>query len=458
MTLSTQYGLTGPMFSTDAMQAVFSDHACVQRMLDFEAALARAEAQHGVIPVSTVAAIVNCCDAARIDLPALAQAAAAAGNLALPLIRQFTAAVAPAGTGAAQYVHWGATSQDAIDTGLVLQLGDALAAIDADLSQLGDALARLAEQHRHTLLAGRTWMQHALPTTFGLKAAGWLDAVLRHQDRLTDVRARVRTLQFGGAAGTLAGLGPQGLQVAATLAAALQLALPDAPWHTQRDRVAEVATVLGLLAGTLGKMGRDISLHMQTDVAEAAEPMVEGRGGSSAMPHKRNPVSCAVALAAAVRVPGLVSIMLAGMVQEHERGLGGWQAEWDTLPQIVQLTAGALLQMREVASSLTVDTVRMRTNLDATHGQIMAEAVTLALGAKIGRIPAHQLVERACHLARQTGQHLGDVLTQDPAIGAAFTSSDIERLLDPAGYIGQAPAFVDRVLHAYRRRKNLYSK
>lgn len=458
MTPSTQYGLTGPMFSTDAMQAVFSDHACVQRMLDFEAALARAEAQHGVIPASAVAAIVDCCDAARIDLPALAQAAAAAGNLAIPLIRQLTAAVAQADPEAAKYVHWGATSQDAIDTGLVLQLGDALAAIDADLNQLGDALARLAEQHRHTLLAGRTWMQHALPTTFGLKAAGWLDAVLRHQDRLTDVRARVRTLQFGGAAGTLAGLGPQGLQVAATLAAALQLALPDAPWHTQRDRVAEVAAVLGLLAGTLGKMGRDISLHMQTDVAEAAEPVVEGRGGSSAMPHKRNPVSCAVALAAAVRVPGLVSIMLAGMVQEHERGLGGWQAEWDTLPQIVQLTAGALLQMREVASGLTVDTVRMRTNLDATHGQIMAEAVTLALGAKIGRIPAHQLVERACHLASQTGQHLGDVLTQDPAIGAAFTSSDIERLLDPAGYIGQAPAFVDRVLHAYRRRKNLYSK
>jgi 3-carboxy-cis,cis-muconate cycloisomerase len=235
------------------------------------------------------------------------------------------------------------------------------------------------------------------------------------------------------------------------LAEELQLALPDMPWHTQRDRVAEAATTLGLLTGTLGKIARDMSLLMQTDVAEAAEPVAEGRGGSSTMPHKRNPVGCAAALTAALRVPALVSTMLSGMVQEHERALGGWQAEWDTLPEIVQLTAGALQQMRQVAAGLTVDAARMRDNLNATHGQIMAEAVTLALGAKIGRMAAHQLVEKACHAASQSGRHLREVLTLDPAISAELSSDDLDRLLDPSNYLGQAAAFVDRVLETHRR-------
>jgi 3-carboxy-cis,cis-muconate cycloisomerase len=448
----TSSNLTGPMFSTDAMQRVFSDRACIQRMLDFEAALARAEAAHGVIPAAAVAAIAGCCDVAQIDLSALAQTAASAGNLAIPLVKQLTARVAQVDADAAKYVHWGATSQDAIDTGLVLQLRDALDHIDADLAQLAEALAQLARRHQQTLVVGRTWMQHALPTTFGLKAAGWLDAVLRHQDRMTALRSRALTLQFGGAAGTLASLGTHGLQVAETLAAELGLMLPDAPWHAERDRVAEVATVLGLLTGTLGKMARDISLHMQTDVAEASEPVAAGRGGSSTMPHKRNPVGCAVALAAAVRVPGLVSAMLSGMVQEHERGLGGWQAEWDTLPQIVQLTAGALQQMRQAASGLTIDTERMRRNLDATHGQIMAEAVTLALGGKIGRMAAHQLVERACRRADSSGRHLREVLAQEPQVTAELSAGELDRLLDPAGYTGEAAAFVDRVLQTHQRR------
>lgn len=454
MTTFPQYGLTAPMISTDAMRAVFSDHNCVQRMLDTEAALARAEAQHGVIPESAVAPIVACCDAARMNLSALAQTASAAGNLAIPLVKQLTASVAQVDADAAKYVHWGATSQDVLDTGLVLQLRDALALIDADLQQLTDALAQLAEQHRNTPMIGRTWMQHALPITFGLKAAGWLDGVLRHQERLSEASARVLALQFGGAAGTLASLGAQGLQVAATLAEELQLALPDTPWHTQRDRVAEVATVMGLLVGTLGKMARDISLLAQTDVAEASEPVAEGRGGSSTMPHKRNPVSCAVALSAAVRVPGLVSVMLSAMVQEHERALGGWQAEWDTLPQIVELAAGSLQQMRQVASGLTVDAVAMRRNLDITNGQIMAEAITLAVGDKIGRMAAHQLVEHACHLASQTGQHLRDVLVQDAALLAVLSVIELERLFDPVGYTGQAAEFVDRVLQTHQRRKN----
>jgi 3-carboxy-cis,cis-muconate cycloisomerase len=439
------------MFSTEAMQAVFSAQACVQGMLDFEAALARAEAETGVIPASAAAPIAACCDAARLDLPALAAAAAAAGNLAIPLVKQLTAVVAQSDNEASKYVHWGATSQDAIDTGLVLQLRRALDLIDADLAGLADALAHLAERHRETPVVGRTWMQHALPLTFGLKAAGWLDAVSRHRQRLAALRPRLLVVQFGGAAGTLASLGGMGLKVAAALANDLRLGLPDTPWHTERDRVAEVAAALGMLVGTLGKMARDISLHMQTDVGEAAEPVAEGRGGSSTMPHKRNPVGCAAVLTCAVRVPALVSTMLSGMVQEHERALGGWQAEWDTLPEIVQLAAGALRQMKLLASGMTVDAARMAANLDTTHGQIMAEAVTLALGGTIGRLQAHQLVEKACHAASASGRHLRETLAEDPAIKAELSPQELDRLLDPSNYLGQATAFVDRVLATHRQ-------
>ena len=452
------FTLTGPMSASADMLPLFSDQAAVQRMLDFEAALARAEAANGVIPAAAVAPIAACCQAARLDLPALAQAAAAAGNLAIPLVRQLTAAVLREDAEAGKYVHWGATSQDAIDTGLVLQLRDALDLLDADLAALADALASLARAHRDTTMVGRTWMQHALPTSLGLKAAGCLDAVLRHQQRLQEVRKRALVLQFGGAAGTLASLGDKGLPVAATLAHALGLALPDLPWHTQRDRVAEVATVLGLLTGTLGKMARDISLLMQTDVGEVAEPAAAGRGGSSTMPHKRNPVGCAIALTAAMRVPALVSTMLSGMVQEHERALGGWQAEWDTLPDIVLLCSGALRQMRDVAAGLQVDAARMRANLELTQGLIMGEAVMLALGPAIGRMAAHKLVEQASAQAAASGRHLRDVLGSDVEVGRHLSSDALDRLFDPAAYLGGAGAFVDRVLASHERGKHQFQQ
>jgi 3-carboxy-cis,cis-muconate cycloisomerase len=450
----TSIHLTSSIFSTDAMQAVFSPHATLQRMLDFEAALARAEATHGVIPAAAAQPIAQHCDAALIDLEDLAEAASGAGNLAMPLVRQLTRLVAQADADAAKYVHWGATSQDVIDTGLVLQLRDALDLIDTDLAQLCDTLAQLAHTHKHTVMVGRTLMQHALPITFGLKAAGWLDALLRHQQRLGELRTRALALQFGGAAGTLASLDDKGLQVAAALASALGLHLPATPWHAQSDRIAEVATALGMLVGSLGKIARDMSLQMQNEIGELAEPAAEGRGGSSTMPHKRNPVGCAATLAASVRVPGLVATMLSAMVQEHERALGGWQAEWDTLPEICKLSAGALRQMRDVTAGLHVDAARMRGNLDATHGQIMAEAVTLALGAGIGRMAAHHLVERACRAASDGGRHLRDVLRQDPDINAHLSEQDIDCLLDPAGYTGAAAAFVDRVLDAHRQQQH----
>ncbi|GGC71603.1 3-carboxy-cis,cis-muconate cycloisomerase [Undibacterium terreum] len=445
--------LTSLISSTEPMLAVFSDHNSIACMLDVEAALARAEVRNQVIPEQALAAIEAACEVELIDFASLAHAAASAGNLAIPLIKQLTANVAKADAAAAKYVHWGATSQDVMDTALVLQLRQALDLIDADLLLLNAALAALAGRHRDTVMVGRTWMQHALPVSFGMKVASWLDGMLRHQQRLREVRKQILVVQCGGAAGTLASLADKAGGVAAALAEELDLGLPDMPWHVQRDRIAEVATVMGLLVGSLGKMARDISLLSQTDVAEVAEPEQAGRGGSSAMPHKRNPVGCAVALSAAVRVPGLVSTMLSGMVQENERALGGWQAEWDTLPDIMRLAAGSLAQMKQVAAGLTVDTARMRLNLDATHGQIMAEAVTLALGRSIGRMAAHQLVEKACHEAVAQQKHLRDVLAQDATVGAHLSGDDLSKLLDPALYTGQAAAFVDKVLASWSAGK-----
>ena len=445
--------LTDGLFSTEGMQSIFSDRNTIQRMLDVEAALARALAVEDVIPQIAVAAIVNSCRADLMDADALAKSLSSAGNLAIPLVKQLTAAVASTDPDAARYVHWGATSQDVIDSGRVLQLRDAIDLITTDLAELADILASLAHQHRATIMMGRTWMQHAQPTTLGLKIAGWLDAIMRHQDRLQALRTRVCVLQFGGAAGTLASLGESGLTVATALAKDLSLALPALPWHTHRDRMGEVATTFGLLTGTLGKIARDIALHAQTEIAELAEPLVQGRGGSSTMPHKRNPVACSAVLACAMRVPALVSTMLTAMLQEQERALGGWQAEWETLPEIASLTSAALNQLREVTSGLSVDAARMRSNIDITQGLTMAEAVSLALAQHVGRAVAHELIEEACHQAVASGRSLLEVLKSDPRMPEEFSSSYLEALFDPARYLGEAPAFVERVLAHHRYRK-----
>jgi 3-carboxy-cis,cis-muconate cycloisomerase len=453
----SQSDLVASMFSTPDMQGVFSARACLQGMLDFESALARAQAEVGVVPAAAVPHINACCKAELIDAEALCAAAGAAGNLAIPLVRQLTALVSKRDAEAAKFVHWGATSQDAIDTGMLLQLRQALDLISRDLAALLDALAVLCERHRDTPQAGRTWLQQALPVTFGLKVAGWMDGLLRRQARLDQVSQSAMVLQFGGAAGTLASLGDAGLAVTEALARQLRLGVADMPWHTQRDRLCEVACELGMLVGSLGKMARDISLAMQTEVGELAEPVATGRGGSSAMPHKRNPVGCAIALTCAARMPGLVSTMLAGMVQEHERALGGWQAEWDTVPQIAGLAAAATQQMRQVAEGLTVDAARMQTNLRLTDGLIMAEAVTIALGRDLGRLAAHKLVEQACGVAAAERRNLRDVLVDSLAADARFAKSlsspELDRLFNPSSYLGVAGQFVDRVLQTHRRQK-----
>jgi len=438
--------LPDTLFTTDAMRTVFSDAAFVARMLEFEAALARAEAATGVIPLRAAEAIARCCRAESFDVAALRDAARTAGNLAIPLVAALTRTVGAADPAARGYVHWGATSQDAQDTAVVLQLRDGLALLAADVDRVCRALRVQVERHRHTLMPGRTWLQQALPVTFGLKLAGVLDAMLRHRDRLAALRDNVAVLQFGGAAGTLASLGGQGLAVTAELARELGLRAPAIPWHTQRDRFCEVATTLGVLVATLGKLARDVSLLSQSEVGEAFEAAAPGRGGSSTLPHKRNPVSAAIVLSAAVRVPNLVATMLAAAVQEHERGLGNWPAEWDTLPDILLLAAGALDATTYAIEGLTVDATRMRANLDLLHGLPLAEAVQMALAPALGRDVAHEIVGAAAKAAATAQRHLRDVLAEDARVGAVLDPAALDALFDPAGYLGVTQAYVDAVL------------
>ncbi|CAI0771843.1 3-carboxy-cis,cis-muconate cycloisomerase [Serratia proteamaculans] len=438
--------LLTPLLRSSAVSLCFSDVATLQGMLDFEAALATAQARLGIIPAEAGQQIAAVCHSHLFDVLSLAQAAAQAGNLAIPLVKQLTSRVAQQDAEAARYVHWGATSQDAIDTGLVLQLRQALTLTQNDLDRLIVALVRQITRHQDSVLVGRTWMQHALPTTLGLKLAGTLDALLRYRQRLDEMRPRVLALQLGGAAGTLASLGEQGESLVTALAARLQLTAADTPWHSQRDRLLEIAGWYAGLSGTLGKLARDISLLTQTEVAEVAEPVAAGRGGSSTMPHKRNPVACAVILAAANRVPALVSGLYAAMLQEHERGLGGWHAEWESLPELVMLTAGALHTAGELIGGLQVFPQQMEYNLKLTHGLIMAEAVTMALGEAIGRQQAHQHIEKQCHLALVQRLTLSEVLLDDPLVMAHLSAQQLSNLLDPQQYLGSAKVFTQRVL------------
>jgi 3-carboxy-cis,cis-muconate cycloisomerase len=438
--------LLAPMLSSAAMRAVCDDVAYLQHMLDFEAALARAEAATGVIPASAAGGIGRACKAEAFDLAGLAEAATRSGNLAIPLVKALTAEVARTDTEAARYVHWGATSQDVIDTATMLTLRGAIEALLVDIDRAVAGFAKLARLHRDTPTVARSWLQHALPMPFGLKLAEYAAALHRSRTRLRRLRSEGLALQFGGAAGTLAALGDKGMLVAERLAEALELPLPEAPWHTHRDRIAEAASVLAILTGTCGKIARDVSLLMQTDVAEAFEPAGEGRGGSSTMPHKRNPVAAATALAAATMAPNLAATLFAAQVQDHERSAGPWHAEWPTLPMLLLVTSGALAAMVDMAEGLEVDTARMRANLDATGGLIMAEAVTFALAQKIGKSAAHHLVEAASKKAVADKKHLRDVVTRDTGISAHLSADQLAKLFEPMAYQGVSQVLIDRLL------------
>lgn len=433
-------------FTARDMREVFCDQGRVQAMLDVEAALARAEARVGLIPASAVAPIEKACRADLYDFAALGEAIATAGNSAIPLVKALGKQIAATDAVAERYVHLGATSQDVMDTGLVLQLRQALDLIESDLAQLADSLAAQAQRHAATPMAGRTWLQHATPVTLGMKIAGWLGAVTRSRQRLRELKPRLLVLQFGGASGTLAALGEQALPIAQALAEELQLTLPEQPWHTQRDRVVEFGAVLGLIAGSLGKLGRDISLLMQTEAAEVFEPSAPGKGGSSTMPHKRNPVGAAVLIGAATRMPGLVSTLFSAMPQEHERSLGLWHAEWETLPQICCLVSGSLQQARLLAEGLEVDAARMARNLDLTQGLVLAEAVSIVLAQRVGRDTAHHLLEQCCKRAVAEQRHLRAVLGDEPQVTAQLSSAELDNLLNPAHYLGQAQVWVERAV------------
>jgi len=445
--MSTQLSpLLAPLLSSAAMRAVCDDVACLQHMLDFEAALARAEAATGVIPLAAAGPIANACKADAFDLAALADAATRSGNLAIPLVKALTARVAKAAPDAARYVHWGATSQDVVDTATMLTLREGIDALLADIGRAISGFAKLAQLHRNTAVVARTWLQHALPMPFGLKLAEYAAALHRSRVRLQRLRRESLALQFGGAAGTLAALGDKGMLVAESLANELQLPLPDAPWHTHRDRLAEAASVLAIIAGTCGKIARDVQLMMQTDVAEAFEPAGEGRGGSSTMPHKRNPVAAATALAAATMAPNLAATIFAAQVQDHERSAGPWHAEWPTLPSLLLVTSGGLAAIVDIAEGLEVDVARMRVNLDATGGLIMAEAVAMALAEKIGKAEAHHLVEAASKRAVAAKEGLRDMLTRDSRVTAHLSADRLAKLFEPLAYQGVSQALIDRLL------------
>jgi 3-carboxy-cis,cis-muconate cycloisomerase len=445
--------LLDPLLRWEPVAKLFGDDSHLQRMLDFEAALAHAEASSGLIPSTAANAIAAKCRAELLDKQKLGEAASLAGNLAIPLVKQLKALVAAENKDAAGFVHWGATSQDAIDTALVLQLREALTLISGDMEKLCGRLAKMADQHRLTPIAGRTWMQHAVPTTLGMKFAGWLDAIGRHCERFREMQSRCLVLQFGGAVGTLAALGSQGDVIAKHLSEQLKLPLSQMPWHSHRDRLSEIAATLGLLTGTLGKIARDISLHIQTEIDELREPAEEGRGGSSSMPHKRNPVACAMILAAAIRVPGLVATMLSAMLQEDERGLGGWHAEWETLPEIVCLTAAAMHHLANVVPRLEIYVKRMRENLELTKGLIFAEAITAALGEKISRSQARELIDAASERAIKEKRHLKDVINDDQTIAKHFSADQLDHLFDPRNYTGASNEFIDRVLENHKSHK-----
>jgi 3-carboxy-cis,cis-muconate cycloisomerase len=439
-------GLFGGVFARGPVAAQVDDRAMLRALLDAEAALARASAAAGVIPAAAAAAIAACCDAGRFDVDALGRASAAAGNPVVPLVRALAEQLPEEAAG---HVHQGATSQDVLDTAASLVAHRALGPLLQDLAAAAGACAGLAEAHRGTVLAGRTLLQQAVPVTFGLKAAGWLVGLDETRRRLAELRRRDLAVQLGGAAGTLAGFGDRGLAVLAGFAAELGLAEPTVPWHALRARPAALAGALGACAGVLGKVARDVALLAQNEVAEAREGG-EGRGGSSAMPHKRNPVAAVAVTACTARVPGLVATMLAAMPQEHERAAGGWHAEWEPQRELLRLVGSAASWCRELLEHLEVDPERMRVNLDAAGGLPLAEAAAAALAGPLGRRRARETVESASRRAADEGRPLREVLLASPEV-ARLDGADLDRALDPAAQLGAAQALVDRALAAHAR-------
>jgi 3-carboxy-cis,cis-muconate cycloisomerase len=428
--------LVNALGAASATAEAFSDRNTLRHMLRFEAALGKAVADAGLIPNQHAATIAVACDASLYDPAPLAEAARRSATLTVPVVKALTAEVAKRGKDAADYVHWGATSQDVLDTAMVLQLGEAIPPLLEDIGAIVDAFAALARRHRATPMLGRTLLQAATPLALGQKIAGWASDLDRAKRRLAESFRETQVVQFGGASGSLSALGSKAEAVMTVLAKELQLALPPAPWFTQRVRVAALAHDMALVCGALGKAARDISLMMQIEVGEAAEPSGPGRGGSSTMPHKRNPVGAALTLAAANRAPQLAATIVSGMVQEHERALGGWQSEWPTLAALCETLGSAVEAMKDVAPGLAIDTDAIQANMDATEAAVFAERATFLLAETMGKAKAAGIVEQA--------------LAKGGSFLAALGQLETE-LADSRSLLGYSPKFVDRLLASLKR-------
>src|SRR5476649_1194722 len=431
------------IFTTPAMRSVFSDENRVQKYLDFEAALAIAQARLKIIPQEACDEIVKHCKADKFDMAKLKEATERIGYPVLPVVQQL---VKLCKDGLGEWAHWGATTQDITDTATVLVLREALDIIEKEIDGISDALAALAKKYRDTPMAGRSNLQQAVPITFGYKMAAMLAAFERHKQRLKELKPRLLVGEFGGAAGTLSSIDKDGLKCQVELCKELKLGQPEISWHTVRDCIAEVGCFLGLVTGSCGKIAFDVKLLMQTEVEEVYEPFHEGRGSSSTMPQKRNPISSVYITAQTEIVKQLVAALLEAMIEDHERATGPWEIEWITLPEIFMLTAGALAQTKFVVSGLQVNEKKMSENLQITKGLIMSEAVMMGLGPTLGRNKAHDLVYDVCRLVVKTGRPLIDLLVEDKEISKHTTRAQLEKMVDPTNYLGVAGEMVDRVL------------
>ena len=437
----------GGLFGTDEIRQLFDDRRRLGFMCQVEVALARAQAALGIIPAEAADAIAQAADPAKLDLALIRAETEKAGQPVMAIAKALTQAAGPE---AGRWVHWGATTQDVTDTALVLQLRAALDVIERDLLALIAALATQADSHRATVMAGRSFLQQALPVSFGYKAAVWLAPLLRHAERLEQLKPRLLQVQFGGAVGTLASLGDKGRAVTERLAADLGLACPVAPWHSSRDTIAELGAWLGLVAGSLAKFAGDVTLLAQTEFGELVETTEAGRGGSSTMPQKRNPIISTHIVAAAMAIEAQVPLLLAAQHHQLERAVGPWQAEALALPQALALTAGALAQSIRVARGMRPDAERMRANLAITNGLVMAERVMMALADRMGRSEAHHLVQDACLRAMAENRPLREILGKNELVAGMLDAAALDRLMDPAGYLGESDAVVDRVLASAR--------
>jgi len=444
--------LIDSLSTTEPLAEVFSDHSVLRAMLDFEVALARAEAKFKIIPTAAARAIAKAAHSEDFDPATIARETLRAGTPGIPLVKALRQRVAQEDPTAADFVHWGATSQDVADTALVLLLKKAAPILDDDLVRLQNALQILVRKHKGTVMLGRTLLQPAPPVTLGLKVAGWLGSIRRGRARLNGAFSDAFVLQLGGASGTLAALGKRGIEVGEELAKQVGLGYPDAPWHTHRDRLANVVCACGILTGSFGKMARDISLLMQFEVGELAEPSDSGRGGSSTMPQKRNPIASTIALAAASRVPALTAAYLSQMVQEHERAVGGWQAEWTTISSVIQSTGVVIASMAEAAEGLTVNEKRMKANLELSRGTIFAEKAALLLSHELGRERAHQLLEEATDPKQMCDRTLSEMLSQMPEVHGYIAKEALRKLEDPGDYLGVAREFAERLSRPARNR------